>query len=320
MHVLVTGAYGIVGRSAVRELETQGHEVRIFDLYSKKNKHLAGRMRFKAQHAWGDITNLEQVRAAVRGMDAVVHLAAIIPPLADKKPELARSVNVEGTVNVIHAMQELCPDSRLIFSSSIAIYGDRLAAPFIKIDDPLIPNEDDHYAHHKIECERLIRSSRLSWTIMRLSYIVSAEKLKMDPIMFDVPLATSLEICDTTDAGLAIANALAVPESIGETLHIAGGERCRTTYRNYLAAMLDIFGLGHKHMPENAFRHNGFHCGFMDTQRSQSLLRFQRKTLMDYFSEVSKKTRFRKFFLGIIRYFAQKFLYTRSPYPAANRA
>jgi nucleoside-diphosphate-sugar epimerase len=320
MTVLVTGAFGIVGKSTVEELVHQGHHVHIFDLPTRKNKHMAGSLPDNIAVCWGDVTHAPDLENVVTGMDVIIHLAAVIPPLADKKPLLAEKVNVTGTTNLIRAMEKTTPRPKLIFTSSISVYGDRLKNPYITLSDALRPNDDDHYAHHKIECEKLIRGSSLEWVIFRLSYVVSTRKLQMDPIMFDIPLATSFEICDSTDVARALANAVSNPAVWGKTFHIAGGEQCRIGYRDYLKKMLSLFGVGNKAIPDTAFKRSGFHCGFMDTKMSQDLLHYQHMTLADYFREVEKKMRFKRFFIGIFSALAEKILFSRSPHrPAALR-
>jgi nucleoside-diphosphate-sugar epimerase len=319
MRVLVTGASGIVGLNTVEELLMQGRTIRLFDLPTRKNKRILKRFGKRADLRWGDIRRREDLQEAVRDVDAVIHLAAIIPPLADRKPALAESVNVGGTATLLACLREANPAARVLFTSSISVYGDRVTSPYISMNDPLTPNPDDHYAHHKIECERMLRASGLPFTIFRLSYIVSVRKLGMDPIMFDIPLATSFEICDSGDAALALANAVDDPRVIGETLHIAGGERCRISYRDYLSRMLAIFGVGRPVLPERAFRTKGFHCGFMETEKSQSLLHYQRSTLTDYFARVREKTRIKRFFISMVRAIARQVVFARSPYlNAAN--
>ncbi|MBN2351483.1 MAG: SDR family NAD(P)-dependent oxidoreductase [Spirochaetales bacterium] len=314
MTVLVTGAMGIIGLNTVDELARHNHRVRVFDLPTKRNKRTAKKFKPEIEIAWGDVRNQDDVRRAVCTVDAVIHLAAVIPPLADKKPALAEAVNVGGTANLVRALEEMAPSPRLVFTSSISVYGDRVANPYIGLDDPLTPNPDDGYAHHKIACESIIRASRLDWNILRLSYIVSLRKLKMDPIMWDIPLDTSFEICDSADAALALVNALALPPGSRETLHIAGGLRCRISYRNYLAGMFELFGIGRIAPPTRAFKTGGFHCGFMDTERSERLLRYQRTTLEDYFAAVGRIMRTRRFFLRPIRLIARQALFARSPH------
>ncbi|MFX1378898.1 MAG: NAD-dependent epimerase/dehydratase family protein [Promethearchaeota archaeon] len=315
MKVLLTGAFGNVGLSTLKELLKRNHDIRVFDIRTKKNKRLANKYKKEIEIVWGDLRDYSCVEKAVSDRDVVIHVAAIIPPLADKKPKFAESINVGGTANIIEAIEKQPKKPKLIFTSSIAVYGDRLENPLIRPKDSPNPNSDDEYAKQKLKCEELIKKSNLEWAIFRLTYIVSLNKLQMDPLMFEMPLNTSIEICDTNDVGLALANAVNCEEIWGEILHIAGGERCRISYREYLNEMLDIFGIGFEELPEEAFRQDrGFHCGFMNTDKSQVLLNYQRYTLDDYFAAVRKKVAFSRFFTTMFKPIAQKFLLNKSHY------
>ena len=315
MKVLLTGAFGNVGLSTLNELLKKNYNIRIFDIKTKRNKRLATKYKKIAEIFWGDLRNYKDVEKAVSDMDVVVHVAAIIPPLADKKPKFAESVNVGGTVNIIKAMESQPNKRKLIFTSSVAVYGDRLENPLIKPNDTPNPNDDDEYAKQKIMCEELIKNSSLNWAIFRLTYIVSLNKLQIDPLMFEMPLDTCIEICDTKDVGLALTNAVESKEIWGQILHIAGGERCQISYREYLKEMLDIFGIGFDELPEEAFRRDrGFHCGFMTTDKSQALLNYQRYNLDDYFNAVRKKVAISRFFTMMFKPIAQKYLLNKSHY------
>jgi nucleoside-diphosphate-sugar epimerase len=314
LKVLLTGPFGNVGLSTLKELLKRNYDVRVFDIKNRKNRKISKKFKDQVEIVWGNLTNPKDVEKAVSGCDVIIHVAAIIPPLADRYPKLAYSVNVGGTSNIVETMKNQPQKPKLIFTSSIAIYGDRIRNPLIKLTDPLNPNDDDDYAKQKVECEDIVRNSGLDWVICRLTYIVSLNKLKLDPLMFEMPLDTCIEICDTKDVGLALVNAVESDEIWGETLHIAGGERCRITYREYLNEMLEIFGIGNNVLPDEAFSTKGFHCGFMTTERSQFLLNYQRHTIDDYFYEVRKKVTFSRFWTMMFRPFAKKYLLNKSDY------
>jgi nucleoside-diphosphate-sugar epimerase len=314
LKVLLTGAFGNVGLSTLKELIKKTYDVRVFDINSKRNRRIANKFKDQIEIIWGDLRNPKDVEMAVFGCDVIIHVAAIIPPLADKKPRFAEAVNVGGTKNIIEAMKKEPKKPKLIFTSSVAIYGDRTKNPLIRSTDPLNPNDDDKYAKQKVQCEELIRNSGLDWVICRLTYIVSINKLHMDPLMFEMPLNTCIEICDTKDAGLALANAVENEDIWGETLHIAGGKRCRITYREYLNEMLDIFGIGSDPLPSEAFSTKGFHCGFMTTDKSQNLLQYQQHTLDDYFNEVRKKVALSRLFTAMFRPVVRRYLLNKSLY------
>jgi nucleoside-diphosphate-sugar epimerase len=316
MKVLLTGAFGNVGLSTLDELINRSYDVTIFELPTKKNLRLA-RKYDSCNIIWGDIKEYEDVEKAVYGQDVVIHAAAIIPPLADRIPEEANRVNVGGTANIVRAMQGQPNLPKLIYTSSVSVYGDRVNDPYIKVDDPLVPNDDDHYAKQKKMCEELIRESGLEWAIFRLSYIVSPNKLEMDPLMFHMPLKTALEPCHTLDVGTALVNAIETKEVYGNTYNIAGGPRCRTTYRDYLDKMIELFGLGKKLLPDWAFKKSGFHCGYMDTEASQKLLKYQNHSMSYYFKEVKNKVAPTRFFAkmggALSRAIARTALLKRSP-------
>lgn len=316
MKVLLTGAFGIVGREVLDYLIEKKYKVRIFEIQNKANLQKAVNYKEKVEIIWGDIRNKNQVLNAVRGIDAIIHLAAIIPPLADLQPELAYDVNVMGTKNLLEVLSQIPLESRprLVYTSSISIYGDRRKNPLIKRDDKPNPNQKDHYAHQKLEAEGLIKQSELEWVIFRLTYIVSPHKLEMNPIMFDIPLDTKLEICHAKDAAIALVNAIENENIWGKILHIAGGKNCRTDYKQYLKRMFDIFGIGFNGFPEGAFSRGNFHCGYMETDLSQKFLEYQNYSLEDYYKEVKDQIGYRYYFNRIFSSLAKYYLLKKSEY------
>ena len=80
MKVLLTGAMGNIGLSTLEALLAEGHDVVAFDLESRRARRLASGFDGRAQFVWGDITSPESLRHALEGVDAVIHLAAIVPP------------------------------------------------------------------------------------------------------------------------------------------------------------------------------------------------------------------------------------------------
>ncbi|MCD6238343.1 MAG: NAD(P)-dependent oxidoreductase [Thermotogae bacterium] len=314
MKVLLTGAFGNVGLSTLEELIKKGYDVRVFDVKTKKNVKISRRYERKVEIIWGDLRNQNDVERAVERQNVVIHVAAIIPPLADRNPKFAEEVNVGGTSNIIKAMEKQPDKPKLIYTSSIAIYGDRRQSPLIKHTDPPNPNPDDEYAKQKLKCENLIKHSKLKWVIFRLTYIVSPDKIKMDPLMFKMPLDTYLEICHTRDVGTALTNAIESDEIWGKVMHIAGGEECRLTYREYINRMMDIFGLGKSFLPDEVFSKENFHCGFMTTEESQKALDYQKHSMEHYFNEVKKKVGVKRYFMKMLKPLIRMYLLRNSSY------
>jgi nucleoside-diphosphate-sugar epimerase len=311
--VLLTGAFGNVGTSTLEELIKRDHIIRCFDVPTKKTKRIAKKYRKQVEIIWGDIRNEDVVKKAADGMDVIIHLAAIIPPLAHKKPELAQAINVGGTRNILKAAQEQIEPPKLIYSSSVSVYGDvrRNGKEIIKTTHPYNPSPNDNYARTKIACEQIIKDSNLQWAIFRFAAIPPVD-LKVDPLMYEVPLDTPLEFCHTSDTGLALAKAVDTEEVWGETFHIGGGPECRVPYKEYVGKLLEAFGIGR--LPEEAFGTDDFHCGYLDTTKSQELLEYQRHTFEDLIEENRKRMPFLRWLVVIFRPIVRHFLLKKSPY------
>jgi UDP-glucose 4-epimerase len=205
MHVLLTGATGNVGSHVLPELTRRGHRVRAFA---------------------GDVTEPTEVAEAVAGVDAVIHLAAVIPPESDEWPAWAHEVNVRGTRNVVEACQTQAEPPRLLFTSTFDVHGRTQGkVPPRRVDDPLVAV--DPYTEHKIECERLIHESDLDWLILRLTDVPVLAIRKAHPIMFEIGLDNRIEVIHADDVAVAIANALTIAEVWGRVLFVGGGPSCQ---------------------------------------------------------------------------------------------
>ena len=292
IRTLLTGASGAVGREVLLQLLDLKDEVEItvFDKKTKATEAFYRKVNKKFNLIYGDISVKDDVCLACKSKDVVIHLAAIIPPLADKKPELAEAVNIEGTRNLIECLENLSPDAFFIYSSSISVYGDRNSDPWIKTGDKLLPSDRDEYARTKIEAEKIITGSKLKWTIFRLTAIMGTDNHKPSPLMFHMPLDTCLEIATPGDTGRAFVNALNHQENLkGMIYNLGGGEKCRISYRDFLAGSFRAMGLGSPDFKKNTFAGRNFHCGYYaDGDVLNDLLDFRRDTLDDYFKALKE--------------------------------
>jgi short-subunit dehydrogenase len=316
MKILLTGAFGNVGVSALEELLARGHAVRCFDLRTAANERSARRYTGRIEVVWGDLRNPDDVLAAVQDRDVVLHVAFIIPKMShtgvesELRPDWAEAVNVGGTRNLIRAMQAQPVPPKLVFTSSLHVYGrTQHLPPPRSVTDPVQPYE--HYACHKVTCEAMIRSSGLQWAILRLGATLPIA-IKLDPGMFDVPLDNRIEYVHTRDVGLALANAVDSTEIWGRTLHIGGGASCQLTYAGMIEPILDAMGVGQ--LPAAAFTTTPFATDWLDTEESQRLLRFQTRCLDDYVRDMTQLLGPRRLFVRLFRPLVRRTLLRRSPH------
>ncbi len=157
--LLVIGGAGLVGSHCVDELVKEDvAEVRIFDNFVRGTaENLSDALkdpRVRVFEAGGDICQTDILDAAMKGMDGVVHLAALWLLQCHEFPRAAFDVNVRGTFNVLDA----CVQNnikRLVWSSSASVYGDAVEEPMTE-DHPF--NNRNFYGATKICGEAMARA------------------------------------------------------------------------------------------------------------------------------------------------------------------
>ncbi len=320
--ILLTGASGTVGIEVLKQLYALNdkYETTVFDMNTPKSKKLFKPFLGKVNIVYGNITNVQDLEKVCTDKDAVIHLAALIPPYADDQPELAYQVNTVGTEKLIHLLEEHSPNAFFLYSSSISVYGSRLENPLIKLNDALEPSIGDEYAKTKIASENIIQNSKLSWSIFRLSAIMGGHKISK--LMFHQPLSTSLEIVSSEDTARAYVNAIEKREELDKRIfNLGGGESCRIVYSDFLAQSFDIYGLGKLDFPEKSFAEKNFHCGFYDDgDILNDILNFRKDTLATHFEkEKLKVSPLRRFFTNMIKKPIKRFLTKKSEPLVAHR-
>lgn len=291
MNILLTGASGAVGSEALQQLVSSNkYKIRVFDLETKTSKKVFATYKDKIEIVFGDITNINDVEKISKEIDSVIHLAAIIPPLADEKPELAYKINTIGTKNLINSLEKYSPKAFFLYSSSVSVYGDRLKNYKIKVGDKLQASVGDEYAKTKIEAEKLIQESSLSWAIFRLSAIMGVGNHKMTGLMFHMPLDTKIEITSPRDTARAFVHALEKQEFLHHRIfNLGGGNDFRIEYQEFMKRNFEITGLGKLNFPPKAFAEKNFHCGhYVDGDELENILHFRTDNLDTYFEELKQ--------------------------------
>lgn len=318
-NILITGAFGNVGTSLLHELlPLKQHHIRCFDLKTPANERRAKQYEGQVEIVWGDIRNQDDVNRAAAGQDVVVHLIALIPPISDRDHAVTRAVNVGGTENVIRALQAADRPVRLIYSSSLALFGKTQHLPPPRtIADPICVT--DVYTETKAEAERLIKASGLHWALLRLGAVMPLDNTKnIDPIMFEVPPTDRVEFVHTYDVGFALAQAIDTPEIDGKILLIGGGPHCQMTSRAMYDGILDLFGI--KPLPSEAFTQVPYHTDWLDTTESQTLLKFQRHSFDDYRHDVARAMGWKLHAARLVAPLLRRYMLSLSPYYRASKS
>lgn len=159
--VLITGADGFIGSHLVEALVRQGDfRVRAFVLYNSLGSwgwldHCSSEVKGKFEVFAGDIRDPHCVKEAMKGCDAVVHLAALIAiPYSYYSPDTYVDTNVKGTLNVLQAARELGL-KRVVHTSTSEVYG---TARFVPITEEHPLQGQSPYSATKIAADQLAYS------------------------------------------------------------------------------------------------------------------------------------------------------------------
>lgn len=283
-NVLVTGACGNIGANVVDALLERGYAVRALDLDTATGRKKHAGWGTEVDMRFGSICSESLVRDAVVGIDHVIHLAAMVPPTTDVDQAAGYAVNVVATRSIIAACEAQPKPPRLYFTSTAAIWGrnEEVDRPR-RADEPIHPN--DNYSRQKAACEAMLHASSLDTVIFRIAMTPPVEPGALSPFVFDMHPDMRVEFTHPKDQALAIVNSLCLKEIAGRTLCLGGGERNRYRYREFMNMAFSAMGV--PPLPKSAFGDAIFMTDWVDSEESQALLDYQRRTAETYFSEVS---------------------------------
>lgn len=287
MRVLVTGAFGLVGRSVLRQLLADGHHVLATDLRTPDAVRALGRLAHaRLEVAWGDLTEPATVRGLLRSPpDAVVHLAGVIPPRLYARPELAARVNVAATRTLVSAVAELAPGARVVLASSMGVYGACNPHTMPRVVDASTPaRPSDLYGAQKLEAEDVVRASGVDWVVLRLAAVIAPDLvtgLDLDQVRLEraLPADGKVHAVDVRDVAHAFGAALSA-DCVGEVLLI-GGDRStmlrQAEMGDAVTTAIGFAGVLPSGLPGDPGDDDAWFCvHWLDTTRAQALLGFQR--------------------------------------------
>lgn len=158
--ILVTGADGFIGSHLTEALVRKGYDVRTFVLYNSFGTwgwldRAPDDIRSSLDVFAGDIRDPHGVKEAMKGCDAVLHLAALISiPFSYHSPDAYIDTNIKGTLNVLQAAREL-GTKRVIHTSTSEVYG---TARFVPITEEHPVLGQSPYSASKIGADQLAYS------------------------------------------------------------------------------------------------------------------------------------------------------------------
>ena len=313
--VVLFGASGSMGHEAFKELwkRRERYDIVLLLLPTPFEKKLFRKYEWEAgasclpgrgisegrglKIVWGDVTDYQDVEAAIHGGDWVLNAMALISPQADYYPEAARCVNIDGIRNIIKAIEDQ-PDGaeriKYIHTGTVAETGDRLPPIHVgRIGDPLKPSIFDYYAVTKIAGERIVLDSSLKyWASLRMTFIMPVDYQDYislwDPIMFHQPIQTCMENISTRDAGYGLINTLDIPKESDfwrRAYNMGGGPAMRCSAYGFMDQALRLGGISKVEavMERKWFATRNFHMQYYeDSHIANAYLNCWRDSLEDW--------------------------------------
>ena len=308
--VAMTGASGNMGQAVVRETMTLPYvKLKLLFLEGKRERNLMKKWQKqygdRIEFIFGNMKYERDCLKLVKGSDYVINMAAIIPPYADRYPELARDVNVTGVKNIVTAIEAQPFQPKLIHISTVAIYGNRdFNHPWGRVGDPLLPSAYDEYGTGKLIGERFVLDSEVhTWAILRQTGILY-DKLLMsnisDGLMFHTCFNVPIEWATDHDSGVLIRNIIAKDYANKNArfwkrvYNIGGGAGYRTTgYETFDMGFGMIGGSVESFMRPNWQATRNFHCmWFSDSDELENQFHFQSKSKEEFWADVKNKNKY----------------------------
>ncbi|MFH1245969.1 MAG: SDR family oxidoreductase [Candidatus Omnitrophota bacterium] len=309
---LVTGGAGFIGSHIVAALLKKGEKVRVIDNFSTGKEENLSAVLDKIELITGDIRDLALLKKTVKGVDYILHQAALrsVPKSIDD-PLSYNEVNVTGTLNVLLAARE-AGVRRVVFASSSSVYGDTKVFPEREtwVPAPISPYAasklaGEHYcqvasAIYGLETVSLRyfnvfgprQSLESQYAVVVPKFIMNMLNNKPAPVHGDGRQSRDFTYIDN----VVEANMLAAvtPGVSGEVFNIACG-------KDY--TILDLAGILNKIMNKNispefiASRPGDVRCTLADISKARRLLKLEVKvnfeeglrTSVDWFNQHKKK-------------------------------
>jgi nucleoside-diphosphate-sugar epimerase len=215
----------------------------VFD--SKKDRRLSApyQRNKNVQVYYGNLKDADLVERCVAGSDFVLHIGAMVSPLADRYPEETMKVNLGSTLHIIEAIkqQENVDEIGLVYIGTVGMTGCRRdPVHWGRVGDPIKGSMFDYYTTSKIASERAVVESGLKkWVSLRQTGMLPFVR-DPSPILFHQNLNNVLEWTTAEESGLLMANVCEewIPDTFWRKVYnIGGGEKWRLT----LWQMLDMY-------------------------------------------------------------------------------
>lgn len=291
--VFLTGATGIMGMETVKKFmdHTDEFELRVLARPSESNYEKLAPFGDRVKIIWGNLMDYELLSRCMEGVDYVLHVGALLNPLAtDWPPDITLRTNYGSTLAMLRGIRRYHQEetTRFVYVSTLETLGHH-EPPHVwgRMGDPLQPPIKCYYALSKVASERAVAESGLKyWAVVRQTFQNPNNPIAVGyPIVGEMPHDNCSEHLDAESSGnLMLQICLNAPERFWRSAyHMGGGKSFRFNQYDYIKALHGNARAGWS--PKWLATKNYHGCFFADSDELQELVPYRLKSIKRFLKD-----------------------------------
>lgn len=290
--VLVTGAGGSIGINVIKYLLIEGkYEITVLDIKNKRTQDNLKKYKNRVNIIYGEVNDNVLMEALVKDHDYIIHLAGIMPPLADFNFKVAELVDYNGTENIIKAINYYNDKCFLVYASTTNMYDSSLSA---NVKEKINVSDISNYSLNKFNTENLIRKKLKNYCILRLPLILN--NFNNEPFMLNIKKNSIVEVSTNYDASYAFVKTLDYKDELNKKIFNVGmGSKGIIKYDEILKKILINYGISFKYILSRIFlEHNYKSPVLTDSDDLENIIHYRTDSLYNYFNRLKRRGKKRK--------------------------
>ena len=273
--ILLIGGAGNIGHKLISLLD-ENYSITVLDLKSKLSEERLSKYSNQIKIVYGDVENYKLVESLVKKNDVVINLAGIMPPLANLSHKLAKSINYDGTRNIVDAINKVNKSCLLIYPSFISIYG-KTAEDKRPLKVTTKKEKLDYYSESLVQCEEYIKKYAEKYIILRLPIVLTKDNYYVR----HMKLNRVFDFITVEDLNNVINNLIMNKKAYNKTFNVGG----------FKANSTDFIRKLYKYNGKIHMSKRGYYFGeYDDLDRLNSLIKVTYHTEKDYFKALKRES------------------------------
>lgn len=280
--VLVTGAAGTIGLQVIKYLLSEGkYEIAALDLKNSSTKEKLKKYRKRINIIYGDACDRVLIEALVKDFDVIIHLAGVMPPLADYKKGLTEEIDYKSTQNIVRAINYYNPKCHLFFASTTLVYKNKTKA---SLKTKINLDSYDYYALAKKKCEDLIIAKLKNYTIYRLPLVLSLMK---ESLMLNGKKNEKIDWLSKEDVAYYFVKGIDFKEDLNKKIFNLGAP-VPVLYQDLLTNILKEYGWCWKYFWQRGFTTKITYPVCDDKMDLSKIINYEARPISDYYQSLKK--------------------------------